>query len=122
MVAILFCLCISLIITLVAVTLQLKRYKIFHQYDIEDMDSYLEWIVNDAGELGVKVGNRVGFLYKGYTIEYGDDGDIKHYREVYKREFGECCISPLKQNDHLFNDGKWKRIPAKPQRILPQKK
>lgn len=62
-----------------------------------------EWIVNDLGELGVKVGNRFFFLYKGSNIEYGvagigescegvalhDDGTPMMYRMVGKREFGE---------------------------------
>ena len=47
------------------------------------------WIVNNLGELGVKIGNRFFFLYKGDNIEY-DDPDMK-YRIVGKREFGETC-------------------------------
>lgn len=64
-----------------------------------------EWIVNDLGELGVRVGSRFFFLYKGDNIEYGtdgisdsrdgvalhDDGTPMHYRIVGKREFGETC-------------------------------
>ena len=64
-----------------------------------------QWIVNDLGELGVKVGPRFFFLYKGDNIEYGtdgigdsrdgvalhDDGTPMHYRIVGKREFGETC-------------------------------
>jgi hypothetical protein len=66
------------------------------------------WIVNDMGELGVKVGERFFFLYKGGNIEYGkstsnvrngitlhDDGTPMKYRIVGKREFGETC-HPLK--------------------------
>lgn len=60
------------------------------------------WIVNDLGELGVEVGGRFFFLYKGDNIEYGtyqsesrggialhDDGTPRRYRIVGKREFGE---------------------------------
>ena len=64
-----------------------------------------QWIVNDLGELGVKVGPRFFFLYKGDNIEYGtdeigdsrdgvalhDDGTPMHFRIVGKREFGETC-------------------------------
>lgn len=64
-----------------------------------------EWIVNDLGELGVRVGSRFFFLYKGGNIKYGvdgigdsrdgvalhDDGTPMHYRIVGKREFGETC-------------------------------
>ncbi|HWT35756.1 MAG TPA: hypothetical protein VN289_05705 [Paraburkholderia sp.] len=67
------------------------------------------WIVNDLGELGVKVGTRFFFLYKGENIEYGtepdatvkdcvalhDDGTPMMYRIVGKREFGETCL-PVK--------------------------
>jgi hypothetical protein len=59
------------------------------------------WIVNDLGELGVKIGERFFFLYKGENIEYGsdgkgpvalhDDGTPMKYRLVGKREFGETC-------------------------------
>ncbi len=59
----------------------------------------VKWIVNDSGELGVKVGGRCFFLYKGESLEYsGDDGVCLHddgtpmlYRPVGKREFGETC-------------------------------
>lgn len=51
------------------------------------------WIVNDSGELGVKVGNRFFFLYKGHSLEYKDgkhdDGTPIMWRIVGKREFGE---------------------------------
>lgn len=52
------------------------------------------WIVNDLGELGVKVGDRFFFLYKGRNIEYSDvmhedDGTQMKWRQVGKREFGE---------------------------------
>lgn len=54
-----------------------------------------EWIVNDLGELGVKVGNAFYFLYKGDNIQYEtglhDDGTPMMWRKVGKREFGETC-------------------------------
>ena len=53
------------------------------------------WIVNDMGELGVEIGGRCFFLYKGHSLEYPDgchdDGTPILYRPVGKREFGETC-------------------------------
>lgn len=57
-----------------------------------------EWVVNDLGELGVKVGSRFYFCYKGRSLEYRDgqhdDGTSIMWRPVGKREFGET-IQPL---------------------------
>lgn len=55
-----------------------------------------EWIVNNLAELGVRVGDKFFFLYKGENIEYvsvdGTDGEVPlKWRRVQKREFGECC-------------------------------
>lgn len=59
----------------------------------------VEWIVNDLGELGVRVHGRCFFLYKGDSLEYKegrhDDGTPMRVRRVGKREFGETCW-PLK--------------------------
>lgn len=62
---------------------------------IRELEVGLEpvWVVNSLGELGVKVGERCFFLYKGDNIEY-DPKDAEHgapmrYRRVGKREFGE---------------------------------
>jgi hypothetical protein len=101
-----------------------------------------QWIVNDLGELGVKVGSRFFFLYKGDNIEYGadcdrdgvalhDDGTQMKYRIVGKREFGEVCwpLSWIRANrcedrytENLVftpglsfgkpEDGDWKPLPA----------
>lgn len=46
----------------------------------------VEWIVNDMGELGVKINDQFFFLYKGYSYRDG-----KKWRHVFKREFGEIC-------------------------------
>jgi hypothetical protein len=59
------------------------------------------WIVNDNAELGVKVGGRFFFLYKGQSLEYEDglhdDGEPMLWRPVGKREFGETCrpLNPI---------------------------
>lgn len=53
----------------------------------------IQWVVNDNAELGVKVNGWFYWLYKGGSICYitHDDGTPIKYREVGKREFGECC-------------------------------
>lgn len=55
----------------------------------------MQWIVNDSAELGVMLGGRCFFLYKGGSLEYSDgthdDGSPMLIRPVGKREFGECC-------------------------------
>jgi hypothetical protein len=95
------------------------------------------WIVNDLGELGVEVGGRCFFLYKGDNIEYEDgahdDGTPMLYRIVGKREFGETqwpqkwldagrCQSRYTEkliydpvlSDGRQEDGDWKPLPIKP--------
>jgi len=55
----------------------------------------VKWIVNDLGELGVQIGGRCFFIYKGDSLEYPegkhDDGTPMLYRIVGKAEFGETC-------------------------------
>lgn len=63
----------------------------------------VQWIVNDLGELGVCVNGHYFFLYKGQSLEYGIDTDVRDgkvlhddgtpmlFRPVGKREFGETC-------------------------------
>jgi hypothetical protein len=57
------------------------------------------WIVNDLGELGVEIGGRYFFLYKGKSLEYTGapeaEHDVLEYRNVGKREFGEVCRPAL---------------------------
>lgn len=92
-----------------------------------------EWIVNDIAELGVKIGDRCFFLYKGNSLEYEDtkhedDGSPMLYRPVGKREFGETChpialkTMPERYTEPLVNpfefgpkiiDGGWLPIPAR---------
>lgn len=65
--------------------------------DPESSHDIVKWIVNDIGELGVSVKDCTGrerqlYLYKGGSIEYGNDGDEQRtFRLVGKREFGEVC-------------------------------
>ena len=49
-------------------------------------DDDVKWIVNDLAELGVLINGECFFMYKGQSYQGG-----KYYREVGKREFGECC-------------------------------
>lgn len=57
------------------------------------MPEGLMWIVNDQGELGVKIGKRLFFIYKGEPLEY--TAEPIRYRQIGKREFGESGpISP----------------------------
>ena len=50
----------------------------------------VKWVVNSLGELGVRIGNRMFFLYKGHSLEYSSPSDML-WREVGKREFGETA-------------------------------
>lgn len=111
---------------------------------IEQHDEPL-WIVNDLGELGVKIGERFFFLYKGENIEYGsggkgsialhDDGTPMKYRLVGKREFGETCqplaftvkgvIAPVPYTEELVSapygdrpkEADWQLLPAHPDAV-----
>lgn len=87
--------------------------------ELEESD--VEWIVNDLGELGVKIGEQCFFLYKGRSYVGG-----REYRKVWKREFGECChpirITNLDQLDGFKNSTPgesemdvWKPIPNRPE-------
>jgi len=101
------------------------------------------WIVNDLGELGVKVGERFFFLYKGDNIEYEDtkhnDGSPMRYRIVGKREFGETCwplswvVAGRSEDRYTVNltyipglswgkpeDGEWRDLPSAPLTAAPQ--
>ena len=49
----------------------------------------VKWVVNSRGELGVKIGGRLFFCYKGNSLEYGDEAKDMQYRRIGKREFGE---------------------------------
>lgn len=98
----------------------------------------VEWVVNDMGELGVKIGDQFFFLYKGHSFVYGAlDADPTippiheksgkagfkadermKWRYVGKREFGECAYpinyaDPTKIGTVSLDDGnEWYDIPA----------
>lgn len=52
------------------------------------------FVVNDARELGVRIGEQFFWLYQGKAIELPPrhtDGTPRYWREVRPREFGEVC-------------------------------
>jgi hypothetical protein len=54
----------------------------------------VEWVVNDIGELGVRINGTSFFFYKGESLVYTEkheDGSPMKVRPVMKREFGEVC-------------------------------
>ena len=65
----------------------------------------VKWVVNDLGELGVRIGDTSYFMYKGESIVYSEtheDGTRMMQRPVQKREFGEVCRVPGLE---IENDG-----------------
>ena len=71
--------------------------------------SDVEWVVNNLGELGVKIGNQVFFCYKGESLQYSADpgNNDMFYRPIGKREFGEVISS----NKYAAYDDPDARIP-----------
>jgi hypothetical protein len=80
----------------------------------------VEWIVNQNGELGVKIEDQFFFLYKGESLEYLEGDDDMLYAPVRKREFGECCISPeFEKYPERFMERSWKVLgPETPERKM----
>ncbi len=57
----------------------------------------VQWVVNDLGEIGVRIRGTSYFLYKGESLVYHEpheDGRPMMQRLVRKREFGEVCRVP----------------------------
>ncbi len=83
-----------------------------------------KWVVNSLTELGVEVGGRFYFLYKGESLVYTnptneDDGKPLMWRPVLKREFGECCHPPRYEGAPLcgIDDGhEWMPVPQDPEK------
>ena len=87
--------------------------------DIETKD--VTFIVNDSGELGVKISNKTFWLYKDHTPKVYDtakheNGDTIMYRPIMKGEFGNECrpvsfdVSIL-ENDGRYTEGMgWKKL------------
>ena len=109
-----------------------ERKKMLRQFLEILKDDDVEWVVNEGSELGVKIGNRFFFLYKGMSLEYTHDPDnedpMQMWRHVWKREFGECChpwhFIKQRTGEYRIPDnypavdgssgGDWKRLPKRP--------
>lgn len=91
---------------------------------LEDKD--VEWVVNNLGELGVKIGNQFFFLYKGESLVY-DTQDSEEpdymYRKVNKREFGETNVAPdlVTKIDAAASHLDWRRAIDHPELIRTNK-
>jgi hypothetical protein len=70
--------------------------------DLNLDEDNVEWVVNTLGELGVKIGKQLFFMYKARSLQYEKDYHIEdgnrevQWRHLYKREFGETCQPPPK--------------------------
>lgn len=78
---------------------------------------HVDWVVNDIGELGVKVGDEYYFMYKGSSLIYKNPEGMK-VRPIGKREFGECC-HPINYKDptkigtvSLDDSDEWEDLPG----------
>lgn len=81
----------------------------------------VEWVVNSAAELGVKVDGVYYFLYKGESLVYNNDlgKEVENLmvRTVGKREFGECCHPINYDNPELIGTvniddcDRWVKLP-----------
>jgi len=72
----------------------------------------VEWVVNDGGELGVRIDGTCYFLYKGGSLVYDDENDDTiRVRPVGKREFGECCYPPGWDGSEPYTKGEgWESL------------
>lgn len=84
-------------------------------------ESDVEWVVNNLGELGVKIGEQFFFMYKGESLLFEPSNccaaSPTKWRPIQKREFGEVCTprdpdEPGKPGRVDLNDGLiWKNLP-----------
>lgn len=73
----------------------------------------VEWILNDKGEIGVKIGDQFFFNYKGESLMYSslEDTGPKTYRLVGKRELDETLsLDSVFQKDGFLDRGTWRPL------------
>jgi len=63
------------------------------------------FIVNEYGELGVRVFGVNCYYYKRETpLFYGTHDNEPRWRHIFKREFGECVISKFDFDGNVKNE------------------
>lgn len=71
----------------------------------------VEWIINDQGEIGVKILDQFFFVHKGASFMYASpegENTPKKYRAIGKRELGESCkIDDERLVDGYLDRGVW---------------
>ena len=88
-----------------------KARRIMARPGLELNEADVHWVVNDLGELGVRIHGKHFFLYKGESIVYRskhDNGSPILVRLVGKREFGEVQ-HPKDWETFVKPDGRYDR-------------
>lgn len=69
----------------------------------------VQWVVNELGELGVRIDGRSFFMWRGESLVYESEPDSpKQQRLIGKWEFGERCRPlhlPLGQEHYTKGEG-----------------
>lgn len=76
-----------------------------HRKSYNLLTHQVEWVIDDEGDLGVKIGDQFFFLYKGNSLLKNEF----RWRKVQKRaDFGECCRPAVIDPGGI----EWQRYPA----------